>query len=152
MPPLPGVVTVIVSVGPTQITASAGLLAITGAIGSATTVQLTWFTFEAQPVPVLFLRLSTRFVPVTAAKLGMVELHALHAPPLFVEYLYSSVFVPVPPLPAVVTEIDRVAPEHNVASVGFFAITGAIGSAITVQETWFDPDVEQPGPDAVLRL
>ncbi len=150
VPPLPGVVTVIVSVVPAHTVASAGLFDITGATGSATTVQDTWLTFEMQPVPVLLRLLSIRLVPVTAGKDGRATPHALHEPPLSVEYLYSSVFVPVPPLPGVVTVIVSVAPAHTVASAGLFDITGATGSATTVQDTWLTFEV-QPVP-VLLRL
>ena len=73
-------------VAPAQTVPSAGFLAITGATGSATTIQLTEFMFELQPVPVLFLRLRIILLAdVTAAKLGLVVLHALYVPPLSVE-------------------------------------------------------------------
>jgi hypothetical protein len=68
-----------------------------GAGGSATTSQLTWVTATSQPIPVQLLRASNKFVPTTAAKLGTVVDQAVQAPPLLVEYLYSTVHVPVPP-------------------------------------------------------
>ena len=129
VPPLPAVVTVIVRVVPSHTAAVFGLLAMTGAMGSATTVQDTWFTFEAQPEPSQLRRLSTRFVPVTAAKLGKLGPQELQLLPLSVECRYSSVQEPVPPLPGVVIVIVRVAPAQTVASAGLLAITGATGSA-----------------------
>lgn len=86
------------------------------------------------PEPLAVLRLSTRLVPATAAKLGTVADHALHVELLLVEYLYSSAIVPVPPEPAVVVTV-KVCPAQTVASVGLFVIPGATGCATTVQLT-----------------
>ncbi len=57
-PPLPAVVTVIVSVAPTHTLASDGSLAMTGATGSATTFHDTSLTGDVlQPGPVAVRRL-----------------------------------------------------------------------------------------------
>jgi hypothetical protein len=150
VPPLPGVVIEIVNAVPSHTVASDGFLAITGAKGSSTTAHDTWLTFDTQPVPVLLRRLSIRLVPVTAGKLGIVILHGLQTIPLSVEYLYSSVLVPVPPLPGVVIDIVKAVPSHTVASVGFLAITGAMGSATTIHDTWFTFDAQSV--PVLLRL
>jgi hypothetical protein len=59
-----------------------------GATGSATTVQLTSFTFELHPLPLQFLLDCTLFVPVTAVNDGTVVLQADQVDPLLVENLY----------------------------------------------------------------
>jgi len=73
----------------------------------AFTVQLTWLDGETlQPVPSDVLWLSTRLVPVTAAKLGILVDQVLQFVPLFVEYRYSSAVVPAPPEPAVMLTVS----------------------------------------------
>lgn len=100
-------------------------------------------------MPVLFRRLSIMFVPVKARKDGTVMLQVLQLAPLSVEKRYSSVFVPVPPLPAETATV-RVAPSHTVASGGFLVIPGATGSATTVHVTSFISEL-QPEP-VLFRL
>jgi hypothetical protein len=85
---------------------------------------------------------------VTAAKEGTVELHVLQLVPLSVENLYSSVLVPVPPLPAVILTVS-VAPAHTIPSTGFLVSPGATGSATTVHVTSF---VFETHPEPVLFL
>ncbi len=102
---------------------------------------------DSHPGPEAYLRLCILFDPVTALKPGIVVLHPLHEVPPSVEYWYSSLVVPVPPLPGVVIVIVRVIPAHTSATPGFFAITGATGSATTVQLTSLMSD-SQPEPDA----
>ena len=152
MPPEPAL-NVALAPTPGQKIARLGVLARrVGAVGCATTVQLTWLDDEVvQPVPDAVLLLSIRLVPVTAAKLGTDEDHALQFEPLSVEYLYSSAVVPAPPLPAVMVTV-RVWPEQTVASAGLLVMAGAIGCATTVQLTWLDDEVVHPVPVAVLRL
>ncbi len=70
------------------------------------------------------------FNPATAANSGTLVLQELHELPLFVEYLNSSVIVPVPPLPGVKTAV-RVVPTHTVAASGDFERAGATGCAAT---------------------
>ena len=60
-------------------------------------------------------------------------------------------FVPVPPLPGVVTVTVKDAPSHTVASEGLFDITGATGSATTVHDTWLTFDT-QPVPVLLRQL
>ena len=104
-----------------------------GATGSATTVQLTSLEGEvSQLVPVAVLLPWMIFVPVTALNEGTVCDQPDQSEPLLVLYLYSSVTVPVPPLPDV-TETVSVCPEHTLASAGFFVSPGAEGSATTVR-------------------
>jgi hypothetical protein len=120
--------------------------------GSATTLQLMLFDADVlQPVPVAVRRLSIRFVPVIAAKFGTLVPHPLHVLPLSVEFLYWSVIVPVPPLPAVVFAVN-VAPSHTAATFGFFVNPGATGSATTFQLMLFDADVLQFAIVAARRL
>jgi hypothetical protein len=77
----------IVSTWPVHTVAAAGLPAIAGETGWATTTQLIWFNAEVvQPNPVAVLRLWMIFVPVTAAKFGTVVDQALQVIPLSVEY------------------------------------------------------------------
>jgi hypothetical protein len=67
--------------------ASVGIFTITGAAGSATTLQITWINGEVvQPKPVAVRRLWMIFVPVTAAKFGTVVDQALQVIALSVEY------------------------------------------------------------------
>ena len=60
-------------------------------------------------------------------------------------------FVPVPPLPGVVTVTVKDAPSHTVASAGLFDITGATGSATTLHDTWLTFET-QPVPVLLRRL
>ena len=127
VPPLPGVVTLIVTNVPAHrdATFTPAALAITGATGCATTVQLTLLLDDVvQPVPVDVLLDSIVLVPVTAAKLGTVVLHDVKPEPSL--YLYSSVDVPVPPVPAVTVTVN-ICPAHTVALLGLFVIPGADG-------------------------
>jgi hypothetical protein len=83
-----------------------------------------------QLFPLAVLRLSMILVPVTEVKLGILVLQILHEPPLSLEYLYSSVTVPVPPLPGVTVTVNAV-PEHTSFVLGDFVSPGATGSATT---------------------
>ena len=83
-----------------------GDLVIPGATGNAATVHETELLGDVvQPVPVAVLLLSIVFVPTTAANNGTVVDQALHVVPPLVLNLYSSVIVPVPPLPAVIVTV-----------------------------------------------
>jgi hypothetical protein len=100
-------------------------------LGSAATLQLTLLDDEVlQPEPVAVRRLSIKFVPVTAEKLGTLVFQELQLLPLLVEYLYSSAMVPAPPLPAETLAVN-VKPSQTIASVGFLVSPGAEGSATT---------------------
>lgn len=92
--------------------------------------------------------LSTRFVPVTAAKFGTDADHALQFDPLSVEYRYSSAVVPLPPDPADIITV-KIWPEHTFAIFGLLVIIGAIGSATTVQLKTTGVELVQPDPVAV---
>lgn len=105
-----------------------------------------------QPVPVAVRRLSTIFVPITAAKLGKVADQTLQVDPPSVEKRYSSAVTPVPPEPGVVTLIVSACPEQTAATLGLLAITGETGGTTTFQITWFETEVVQPEPVAVRRL
>ena len=71
-------------------------------VGFGLTVQETWFDGDtSQSRPSQLRRLSIRFVPVTAAKLGTVVDQLVQVEPPSVDWRYSSSQVPVPPLPAV---------------------------------------------------
>ena len=151
VPPL-APLTVAVRVVPAHTVASTGDLVKSLATGSSTTIQLILFTGDVlQSVPVAVRRLSIRLVPVTAAKLGIVVLHPLQEVPLSVEYRYSSVIVPVPPL-APLTVAVRVVPAHTVASAGDLVKSLATGSSTTIQLILFMGDVLQSVPVAVRRL
>ncbi len=151
VPPL-APLTVAVRVLPAHTVASAGDLVKSLATGSSTTIQLILFTGDVlQSVPVAVRRLSIRLVPVTAAKLGIVVLHPLQETPLSVEYWYSSVIVPVPPL-APLTVAVRVLPAHTVASIGDLVKSLATGSSTTIQLILFTGEVLQSVPVAVRRL
>ena len=105
-------------------------------VGFGLTVQETWFDGDtSQSRPSQLRRLSIRFVPVTAAKLGMVVDQELQVEPLSVEKRYSSLHVPVPPVPAMVTIMVKTSSSHTSATFGSFSITGAVGSSTTIQET-----------------
>ena len=72
-----------VKVAPTHNAETFGFFAMTGPTGAATTVQLIVFPAAVvQPEPVEVLLDSIVFVPATAAKLGMVALHAVNPEPL----------------------------------------------------------------------
>jgi hypothetical protein len=148
VPPLPAVA-VADTLVPVQTAPAAGEGVSVPATGRATTVQLTWLEEEVeQPEPDAVLRLSIKLVPVTAAKLGTEDDHALQLEPLFVEYLYSSAVVPAPPLPAVMLTVS-VCPEQTDAAAGLFVMAGATGCAVTVQLSMTVDEVVQPEPVAV---
>ena len=85
VPPLPADV-VAVRGCPAQMLFTSGLRVIGGAVGWATTFQLTWFEAEVlQPVPSAVRRLCIMFVPTTAAKFGTLVDHVLQLFPLSVE-------------------------------------------------------------------
>jgi hypothetical protein len=148
VPPEPAVA-VADTLDPVQTAPAAGEGVSVPATGRAVTVQLTWLEVEVeQPEPEAVLLLSIRLVPVTAAKLGTEEDHALHVELLSVEYLYSSAVVPEPPLPAVMLTV-RVCPEQTEAATGLLVIAGATGWATTVQLSITVDEVVHPEPVAV---
>jgi len=82
-PPVPAVVTVMVTVCPAHTAVAFGLFAITGPTGTALTVQLTVFPEAVvHPEPVEVLLDSMVLVPVTAAKLGITVLQAVKPEPV----------------------------------------------------------------------
>lgn len=150
-PPVPAT-KLTLSIWPLHTVATAGIAVITGANGWADTTQLTWLEIDTpQPEPSAVRRLSTIFVPITAAKFGTVVDQILQVDPPSVEERYSSAVTPVPPDPAVVTLIVSAWPEQT-ATLGLLAITGETGGTSTIQLTLVGAEVVQPGPVAVRRL
>jgi hypothetical protein len=150
-PPVPAVVSDMVNVAPEHTAVALGLFVITGPAGTAFTVQLTVLPEAVvHPEPVEVLCDCIMLVPTTAAKLGKLVPHEDQLDPLFVEKRYSSCEDIAPPVPAVVTIIVTVCPAHTSVALGFFAITGPTGTALTVQLTVFPEAVVHPEPVEVL--
>src|SRR4051794_3354537 len=95
---------------------------------------------QSVPVAVRYVRTSTEVAPVVL--IASPSTYAVHEPASIL-YSKTSVIVPVPPEPGVVSEAETDPPAHTVATFGVLVSVPGVGCATTDQLTMLAEPIEE---------